>query len=824
MRSTDTHVEEKKTQMYSQHAALSDTDAPYSDEEIAAIQANMPLLSRYAEADCSFDGWALLFRDHYVENSVGFVLGAESAGIPPEWIFAMAKGDQTRNRERIHATFLARGYRSTVFDNAWIDADPGAQPGQDAEALRAAAEVDRFIAAAREQGRKVLAIDDGGLIARGYGKADPERAVDAALELTVSGLKRIAAAGPLGVPVWNMARSRVKTQLGYLEIADSCMRRLRELIPTVKFIGRPVLLLGYGTLGSRLAALLRAQGSRVCVVDTDTASLITAAETGYCAHRTAADALACTTPFAVLGATGEIALTEQQLRQLPDGAYLAPFATKDFSVLRTPELHAVSTDLPGVGRRYDLPEGPTLCLLGDGRSLNLFDADAIPTQGYDAYRAGTLIAAKTLCRTFDQQSPGVHTDTADTAIAKAGLFEAYFDLYLDSRPQEAATRPAAQEPTGHACILGYGVAGQLHAQMLTESGMALDLVDPKHSARSAVGLAVHASLDTLSPSKQVDLWSVCTPTGEHLPILRAILARDPNARILLEKPACHGHEIPELEHLLDTNPHARVVVNDQYIHSEALGRLGVLIRELEPDQPIEHVSVIFTKDRRADVETGRFIDRAYGVLGYEWLHMLAVVRRVLPPPLLGNYFAADPALSDLYATYDERLFVSSLTERTTLHHEHTRVYLELASSITGPLIPLHTAPATGERWQRDLRESDDRHRHVTVHAGRTRFKLHLEPVTAPGGWQLDRNQHRLSADQDGTVVFDQIIEDSPMRTSIRHAIAALRGKTPPPRPDFGPLHRIAALAATLKENETTATDDSHGAETTPAPHPVGSAA
>lgn len=801
--------------MYSQHAALRDAHVRFNDGEIAAIRANMPLLARYAEPDGSLHGWALLFRDHYVENSVGFVLATEQAGIPPEWIFTMAKGDQTRNRDRIHATFLARGYRSTVFDNAWIDADPAAHPGEDDQARQAAAEVDQFIAAARADGRRVLAIDDGGLIARGYGTADPHRAVDAALELTVSGLKRITAAGPLGIPVWNMARSQVKTKLGYLEIADSCMRRLRALIPTVKFIGRPILLLGYGTLGSRLAALLRAQGSRICVVDTDTAALITAAETGFCAHRTVAAALDCCTPFAVLGATGELALTVDELRRLPDGAFLAPFATKDFSVLRTPELHEACTDLPGFGRRYDLPAGPTLYLLGDGRSLNLFDADSIPTQGYDAYRAGTLIAAKALCRTLDQHSPGVHTEAADAAVTEAGLFEAYFDLYLDARPRDASTTIANQASAPHksaerACILGYGVAGHLHAQIFTEIGMTLDLVDPKHSDRAPAAHTVHASLNTLDAPAAVDLWSVCTPTGEHLPLLRQILARDPAARILLEKPACHGHQIPELEQLLDANPQARLVVNDQYSHSGALDRLGTLIRELEPDQPIDHVSVLFTKDRRPDVDTGRFVDRTYGVLGYEWLHMLAVVRRILRPDLLAHYLAASPARSDLYATYDERLFVSSLTERTNLYHDGARVYLELASSITGPLIPLHTPPTTGERWQRSLRAADDRHRHVTVHAGRTRFKLHLEPVTTPGGWQLDRNQHRLSADQDGTVVFDQVIDDSPMHTSIRHAIAMLRGQTPPPRPDLAPLRRIAALATTLRENDVSSSDNVAG--------------
>lgn len=67
-----------------------------------------------------------------------------------------------------------------------------------------------------------------GLLAQGYGRVDAPRRVDAALELTVAGLTRIAAAGPLGIPVLNLARSQVKTRLGYPEIADSCLRRLRQ--------------------------------------------------------------------------------------------------------------------------------------------------------------------------------------------------------------------------------------------------------------------------------------------------------------------------------------------------------------------------------------------------------------------------------------------------------------------------------------------------------------------------------------------------------------------------------------------------------------------
>ncbi|MEV6936692.1 DUF317 domain-containing protein, partial [Streptomyces sp. NPDC051132] len=71
---------------------------------------------------------------------------------------------------------------------------------------------DAFLGAAHAAGRRVLVVDDGGLLAGGYGALGTPRTVDAAPELTVSGIKRIAAAGPLAIPVLNLARSQVKSR------------------------------------------------------------------------------------------------------------------------------------------------------------------------------------------------------------------------------------------------------------------------------------------------------------------------------------------------------------------------------------------------------------------------------------------------------------------------------------------------------------------------------------------------------------------------------------------------------------------------------------
>ena len=788
------------------HEALSARALPYTGSELDGIRAAMPLLERYSTPQPAFDNWALLFRDHYLEHSTGFVLAMERAGIPAQWIFALDKGDKTWNRDRVHATFRDRGYRSDVLDNTAVN-DPDAHRG---ELARVSADIDAFLDAAHAAGRRVLVVDDGGLLARGYGAVGAPRTVDAALELTVSGIKRIAAAGQLAIPVLNMARSQVKSRLGYREIADSCLRRLRALLPDRKIIGRQVLLLGYGTLGSRLAAQLRDLGCRVDIVDTDLPALIDAAEHGFTTYRTAAQALTATRPFLIIGTTGETALTDTELSVLPDGVLLAPFATRDFCALTENAVHrAGAVEIPGVGVRFVIPGTKTVTLLGNGRSMNLFDADSIPSQGYDAYRAATLIAATALCADPGGVPAGLHTAPADTAITDAGLWEAYYDLY--SAPgagtgQVAAVpapRPAARDRLERAAIVGYGVAGRLHTEILTALGTTPAVIDPKHQDLPASLRTFPHQVSELPPAVAagIDLWSVCCPTAEHLEVLRAILRHNPAARVLMEKPACRGHEIDAFSRLLADHPAARIIVNDQYRHTTTLPAFTGLIAALEPGAPIDKVSVLFTKDRRPDSATGRFIDRDYGVLGYEWLHMLAVTRGIMPAPAWEHYLAPDPATTTTEPTYDPALFVAALTERADLPRPGApgMLRLELTSSILGPGQADDTAPAPRPPWRQGLRAADDRYRHVTVHAGTTRFTLHLEPVTAPGGWQLERNHHRLTAVRGGTVVHDEVLSDSPLETSVRHAATALFADAAPPAPDLEPLRRIARLADVLRE-------------------------
>lgn len=418
----------------------------YSHAEVDGILEAMPLLRRYADCDGTFGSWALVFRDHYVENSVGFLHAFEEAGMDPQWIYALAKGDRTSHRDRVHAWFLHRGYRSAVLDNSVINGTASDEEVQYAQEV--GADVNEFIRAAHRAGRRVLIIDDGGLIAQGKagGTSDWERA-DAAIELTVSGLKRVSGAR-LQIPVFNMARSELKTHLSYNEIADSCLRRIRALLGGQKFLGRRIVCLGFGTLGARLARGLRSAGSRVVVVDTDALALVRAAEEGFETARSLRAALRMGTPFLVTGSTGEEAIVADDIESLPDGVHLAGLATKDFSFFSQNHGNLPSRPVGDCGTEFALPNGSRIVLLGDGRSLNLFDFEGIPNQGYDAYRAGTFILAKAICSSLWTMPPGVHVTEVDDLISSSGLYGHHYDTYIADCQDTDAARDQAVSAAG----------------------------------------------------------------------------------------------------------------------------------------------------------------------------------------------------------------------------------------------------------------------------------------------------------------------------------------------------------------------------------------
>ncbi|GAQ51933.1 oxidoreductase family, NAD-binding Rossmann [Streptomyces acidiscabies] len=339
----------------------------------------------------------------------------------------------------------------------------------------------------------------------------------------------------------------------------------------------------------------------------------------------------------------------------------------------------------------------------------------------------------------------------------------------------------------HVCVIGFGAAGRLHQRLLSDLGFDVSVVDPAPGAETP-GVPVLGRIEDALRRRPVDVWSVCSPTATHVATVAEVLDADPQARLLVEKPLCRAWEIPALTALLDAHPEARLVIMDQYRHSQAMALLRTLRWELAPGHPLTAVRVGFGKDRREDIAGGRFVDHDFGVFGYEWLHMLALLRGALPPETYDHYMATAPGEVTLHVATDPELTSTAAHERVSADG----VEVDLYSTIVGP--DPSGQVGVPDWFDGAVTAGESRQRRVEVVAGPVTLRLDLDPVTLPRGTRLPRNTHRLAVA--GPQPREWLVHDSPLDNALRWSVAALLSPDGPPGLDLRGVSRIGRLAET----------------------------
>jgi hypothetical protein len=311
--------------------------------------------------------------------------------------------------------------------------------------------------------------------------------------------------------------------------------------------------------------------------------------------------------------------------------------------------------------------------------------------------------------------------------------------------------------TVRVAVVGAGRAGRLRASLLTGMGHAVTLVDPRLDPRRE---ALPACLD-IACAPDPDVWIVATPTETHLDRLREIVARCPDAAVLLEKPACSPAQLGGLRDLLARHPSVALEVASQYRDSVAI---RVLAHEARV-RPGHALTVSFVKDRRPDEARGRSTDRIAGVLGYEWPHLHAVAR------------ALGASRADLLPT-------DPGTRRLELVEEGGSLVEARFASVCadGRELTLHSRVAGASRAV-PLRADDDpacdpaNHRVVRLADGRETITLWLAPSSAgERTFPPARTAVLVHATADGRRV--RRIPDDPLRTSTRDALLRLVARRP----------------------------------------------
>lgn len=264
------------------------------------------------------------------------------------------------------------------------------------------------IASAEANGRKIVVIDDGGLVAMMFDRY-PELARKAHLfrivEQTTRGIT-VAEGVDLHSPVINVAQSPTKAVEGPMIGKDV----LRKLIGRLKgagvksLRGKKIGLTGYGKTGKFVATALKSQGAVVTILDISDKVLAQAKDDGFAV---ATDRKKFFEQQDVLiGSTGHLSMKDEDFEHLKDGVILGSSSSK-----------LVEIDVEGLARRsgkrgervvddsvfpptvsYYFKDGRQVTLLAKGFPLN-FDGSvhAVPAEDIQLTMGLLLLGALQAC-------------------------------------------------------------------------------------------------------------------------------------------------------------------------------------------------------------------------------------------------------------------------------------------------------------------------------------------------------------------------------------------------------------------------------------------
>lgn len=345
-------------------------------------------------------------------------------GVEPKDILAIDKGDSTKHQKEITATFKKLGFQVDMLDNTSVADDILLEYGRIL--------VNDFIS--KRKDKKIIILDDGAIVSRIITQHNYDN-VKAFVELTVTGLKRIKNLNvkELPYPVLNIAKSKLKRFITYKEISNTIFTRTIELLGGEKIVGRTIIQLGYGDLGETLADRYRDYGIRVIIVEPDVLKCIQAAEKGYTTFRTFKEAIKYEKPFLIIGASGFKSISDEVIQQLDDGTFITSGASADLDIFKEYKKSGYEfKEIPKYGTQFNI-NGKHITILGNGRSINLFDSEAIPNKSNDIFKASQVVVTDKIINGQCNLDNDVEVDIVDKWIDESNILETYYDLYFKRR-------------------------------------------------------------------------------------------------------------------------------------------------------------------------------------------------------------------------------------------------------------------------------------------------------------------------------------------------------------------------------------------------------
>ncbi len=354
-----------------------------------------------------FKGKRMLFILHFLRDLVPFVIACEKLGMETENAAFFYKDYPYPQKEALKEWLLGR--KATVLNR-----------------FQHETYLNQLVRTSTESIGEILIVEDGGfLVPSIYRKfTNLISYVVGAVEQTTRGVwndQECAKEGhDLQFPILSVATCKLKGDFEPPYIAEAALRNIERMLPDISLRGQSVAVLGYGTIGNKVANSLRGRGMNVIVFDTNSDNILKARQEGFQVHNSAAEAVQ--NKNLVVGASGNRSIDSSVIANLDHGTIILSTSSELYEIdMEELEKQKQSSkeyinDEQCIGTLFKLPpNGKEIVVLANGYPINFWGLDSMPNQASDLILSLLLLCAAEVA--LKRHQKGIN-ETAVNEISK----------------------------------------------------------------------------------------------------------------------------------------------------------------------------------------------------------------------------------------------------------------------------------------------------------------------------------------------------------------------------------------------------------------------
>ncbi len=386
-----------------------------------------PLLSYYSQDTSlkdTFRGKFLLIIMHFLRDLIPFVEALKSLGLEMKKSYFFYKDYPYTIKDEIIEYLIQQEAIVDDYNNLEVHLDNL----QNSEILNE---------------DEIIIIEDGGFIVpmihNKYVNLIPN--VIGAVEQTTRGIfnaktwEESKAGNKLKFPLISVATCDFKTEFEPRYIADAVINNLNKMVSHIGFGGMKVAVLGFGTIGRKVAKRLKMLGVNVEIYDPKPTRMLRAAIKGYKVYDLASQA--CKNKDFVIGASGYNAIESDVIRNLDFNSYIVSTSSEQYEIDLN-ELNRLKRDSEPlmnsetnerIGTIYYLaPDKRKINVIADGYPINFWHSESMPKQASDVILSLLLLCAIELTKK-KALKPGINREIADKIAEEHKLARNFLTLW-----------------------------------------------------------------------------------------------------------------------------------------------------------------------------------------------------------------------------------------------------------------------------------------------------------------------------------------------------------------------------------------------------------